>query len=287
MIGPYLYAGYRCNNNCIFCSEADRPAVKKPLSLIEEEIGRIRRRYDFINIMGLEPTIRDDLRKVVFCAKKRGFRQIGITTNGRMLSYEAFARGLIEAGVNQFVVTLAGHDAVSHDRATRSKGSFRETLQGIRNVAALKGLGVSLLVNVAVFRATYRSLSKIIALAVRLGANEINLLNISPVSGRSRTRRIIAPLAKAVPLLADAVKRFEKTGVKFLLVEFPPCALPPSLRPLSFGCMEEIPGKVRIPACADCLYRKSCKGILQDYVKMYGEKELKKIPGFSQKKRGV
>ena len=54
-ISPYVYIGCHCNNNCIFCSEANNNAESfnfRPLEDIKNDILKIKGSYDFINFMG-------------------------------------------------------------------------------------------------------------------------------------------------------------------------------------------------------------------------------------------
>ena len=57
-----------------------------------------------------------------------------IATNGRMLSYEDFARTILKAGLNSLVFSIHGHTAKLHDSLTRAPGSFKQLNKGVKNV---------------------------------------------------------------------------------------------------------------------------------------------------------
>ena len=66
---PFLYAGNKCNNNCIFCFEKDRIYLDKNIKQLKSELKLIRKGYSFVNIMGREPTLRKDLIEIIKYAK--------------------------------------------------------------------------------------------------------------------------------------------------------------------------------------------------------------------------
>jgi len=280
-ISPYIYVGYYCNNNCIFCSEADEYLAnlkEKSLTEIKKELKTIRENYDFVNVMGREPTIRFDVLEILKFAKSLKFKQVGITTNGRLLSIPAFAKAVLATGINQIGISLSGASATVHDRQTRVPGSFAQTITGIKNVLKYKKSEVSLLINLPMNKLNYKELKAELKLLTELGVQEINILNVSPLSRRSCTKKIIMPMAKLGAYVFKILKNngyLERKNLKILLVEFPPCSLPEEARKYFFPCLEKNNRKVRIPLCKNCPYKNKCDGILSDYLQLYRSKEFK------------
>lgn len=276
-ISPYVYVGYYCNNNCIFCSEADEyldNLKEKTLAEIKQEIKKIRKYYDFINIMGREPTIRSDILDILKFARSLKFRQVGMTTNGRLLSIPSFAKSILATGINQIGISLAGATAATHDKQTQVPGSFAQTIAGIKNVLKYKKPDVSLLINLPMDRLNYKELKAELALLTDLGIKEINILNIAPLSRRSRTKKIIMPMAQLGSYVFKTLKNnnyLKRKDLKILLVEFPPCSLPKEARQYFFPCLEKNNQKIRIPLCQNCPYKDKCDGILKDYLELYGD----------------
>lgn len=274
-IGPYVYVGYHCNNDCIFCSEYDEYVEMKgykSLSEIKEEILLIREKYDFINVMGREPTLRPDLLEILDFIKGLDFRQAGMTTNGRMFSYPRFARSVLDKGVDQIGISISGSNSDTHDNQTRVIGSFEQTVEGIKNIVNLSSSGFSLLVNITLNKLNLAELEDMLDLLTSLGVREINILNIAPLSIRSRNKDLIANMEKAGLRLEEALKDADVKypGTKIWLVEFLPCALPPGLRNYFSPCLEKNPKKVRIPICGRCPHSRDCDGVLEDYIHLYG-----------------
>lgn len=271
---PFVYAGEKCNNQCVFCFEADRIFPCKTTEQIKKEMKRIRESFDFINLMGQEPTLRDDLLELINYAKKIGFREVGLTTNGRMFAYRDFARKIIESGLNQIGLTVVGADAKTHDQHTLVKGSFEQALAGIKNILSLKNSDFSFLLNIMVTNKNFQKLSDIVDFYVDLGVREINIGHIMPLNKKIvNSRKVVARMKKVVPYL---IKIQDKHGnkVKFLFVEYPACIFPKNYRRLAFPCLEENPQKRRIGLCQKCKYKKTCNGISGAYLNLYGDKEF-------------
>lgn len=270
---PFLYAGYACNNNCIFCFERDLVFFKKTAAELKKEIKAIRKRYNFLNVMGQEPTLRQDLPELLEYASGLGFSQLGLTTNGRMLSYPDYAGKLLASGLDQVVITVAGHNAKMHDRHTQVKGSFTQTLVGIKNVLSAKGAG--LVLNIMVTRLNFRELEKMAAFFFKLGVREMNIGHILPFNATIKeSKEIVAKMSEVVPHLITVQKKIGSQA-KLLFVEYPPCVFRKEYRHLAFPCLEENSTKKRLDLCKKCSHKKKCAGIPEAYINLYGTAEFK------------
>lgn len=277
-VSPYVYIGYHCNSNCIFCSEADESFLQfkeKTFEEIKKEILLVRKNYDFINFMGRETTLRKDLIQILKFASALNFKQVGLTTNGRMFVYESFAKEVLSTGVNQVAISINGHNAKIHDAQSQVSGSFNQTLAGIKNIIKFKKPTVSLLINFPLNKLNYFSLKPTISLLLKLGVREINLLWIAPISTRSRTKKIVMNMSKLGKYVFNIIKPYlNQPNLKLLLIEFLPCSLPKEARDYFFPCLEKNSEKVRIPLCNKCHYTEKCIGVLQSYINLYGDKEF-------------
>lgn len=105
----------RCNLKCPVCFASAGEQTPKDLSL--EEIGR---QYDLlmerggpfnIQLSGGEPTVRDDLHKIIAMGREKGFTFFQLNTNGVRLAEEAgYARHLADAGVSTVFLQFDGLD---------------------------------------------------------------------------------------------------------------------------------------------------------------------------------
>lgn len=129
----------KCNNDCIFCPRRGYLKTIACGSLKESlrDIEKTRRISDKIVLSGGEVTISEDLLNIVYFCSSKNFREIGIITNGRKLKDGKFAEKLIQAGVNDFAVSLYSFNNKIHDSITRKPNSARDTKRGLANLLRL------------------------------------------------------------------------------------------------------------------------------------------------------
>ncbi len=94
---------------------------------------------------GGEPTIRPDLPELIADANEQGGLNPLISTNGTLITKE-MVKTLSDAGLKRAGISMDGMEEV-HDKFRGSKGSWKLTLDGIRNTLE-SGMRVSLRVTV-------------------------------------------------------------------------------------------------------------------------------------------
>ncbi len=130
---------FRCQNNCIHCY-AGGPHETDELSTDQwkQVIDKLHSIGVFIlTFTGGEPTLREDLPELLLYAENRG-AVTGLITNGRRLKDRSYAEQLEKAGLDFVQVTLESHKPQTHDKMTAAKGSWKETLAGIKNALQTK-----------------------------------------------------------------------------------------------------------------------------------------------------
>jgi MoaA/NifB/PqqE/SkfB family radical SAM enzyme len=272
---PFVYAGYLCNNNCKFCFEKDQKFSKKSIKDLKKEITIIRKNFAFINFMGREPTLREDIVDLIKYSSTLEFEQIGITTNGRMFFYPDFANRILRAGLDQVVVTVAGHNKRLHELHTQTEGSFAQTLRGIKNIVKYKSSSQSLVLNIMITRRNASVIEKMVQFYSEIGVAEMNIGHILPFNEEiAGAKNFIARMSTIVPHLVSVAEKYGER-IKFLFVEYPPCVFPKKYRHLSFPCLEESPQKKRFALCLNCPYKGRCKGVHEQYINLYGTAEFR------------
>jgi radical SAM protein with 4Fe4S-binding SPASM domain len=125
---------FRCQNNCVHCYTGG-PKETPELDTAEwkQVIDRLHKVGVFIlTFTGGEPTFREDLQGLILHAQIRGM-VTGLVTNGRRLKDKAYVETLQTAGLDFVQITLESHKASIHDKITATKGSWKETVAGIKN----------------------------------------------------------------------------------------------------------------------------------------------------------
>jgi len=126
---------FRCQNGCLHCYTGG------PHETEEMDTDSWRRVLDRMKSLGIfiatftggEPTLREDLPKLVGHAQKLGI-VTGLVTNGRKLKDRELVLVLERSGLDFAQVTLESSDPAIHDQMTGSQGSWKETIEGIRNL---------------------------------------------------------------------------------------------------------------------------------------------------------
>jgi len=127
---------FKCQNNCVHCY-AGGPHETEELSTEQWErvIDKVYEIGVFIlTFTGGEPTLRDDLPELLQYTQSKGI-VTGLVTNGRKLKDVEYVKALEKVGLDFVQVTLESHKAAIHDKMTGTKGSWKETVQGIKNAA--------------------------------------------------------------------------------------------------------------------------------------------------------
>jgi len=126
---------FRCQNNCVHCyaggphetSELTTEQWKEVIDLLHQ-IGVF-----IVTFTGGEPTLREDLPELLLYAQNKGL-VTGLITNGRKLKDKTYVETLEKTGLDFIQVTLESHKPKIHDLMTATKGSWKETIAGIKNI---------------------------------------------------------------------------------------------------------------------------------------------------------
>ena len=130
---------FRCQNNCVHCY-AGGPHETSELTTEQwkEVIDRLHQIGVFIlTFTGGEPTLREDLPELLLYGQNKGI-VTGLITNGRKLRDKTYVETLEKTGLDFIQVTLESHKPKIHDLITATKGSWKETVAGIKNIIPTK-----------------------------------------------------------------------------------------------------------------------------------------------------
>ncbi|MDF1564253.1 MAG: radical SAM protein [Deltaproteobacteria bacterium] len=272
-----LLLGYRCNNRCLFCGqaevrEADAQPVAEPALRAALEAARASGSPG-VWLVGGEPTLREDLPQLIGLAREVGFSRVGLQTNGRRLAYGGYRQDLLAAGLTDLEVSLQGSSADCHDHLTRVPGAFEQTLRGLRG---LSGSGLRLGLATLLDRSNFRHLGELLRLALRLEAQH---LRWSFPQDRGEVRQdprrvgprltLLAPRLRAV---ADQLAAAGGGAPRPSLAGVPDCHHPEGFRRGPADLSEGL--RTFGEACAACPSRESCPGLAAGYARHHGTAEL-------------
>ena len=218
---------FRCNLRCVHCmieGTMDRLAPESGARFDELLAENARhRRWKGLILTGSEITLRGDLPELARRARAAGFEHVRIQTHGMHLARPAYCTDLIEAGGDEYFVSVAGPDAQSHDAITTVAGSFDKTLRGLENLDAHDG--VVTLTNSVVTSRSFHLLPQIVDRLAHLR----NLVQMEfwvywPMS-ETDEKDLIASHSAIAPYLREAVARAKALGRGVEVKNFPECLL--------------------------------------------------------------
>ena len=224
-----LNLGYSCNEACSFCYYIESiEARNKDRDLSTEEAKHFIRYIhqqgkEVIDFTGGEATIRKDFVELVRYAKQLGFRSLCLITNGSRIANLDYAMTLVEAGIDDFLLSLHGADAKTHDALTKRQGSYDKMMRAIKNVS---GLGVKVRTNMVVTGRNYHQVVDMTKKLADLEVKTINFILFNPIVEAGADQSMNVEYRKAAPELMKAIDlykdRFDKITIRYM----PFCNMP-------------------------------------------------------------
>lgn len=301
-----------CNNRCIFCLDKRvRDGKRMMPSYYEiEKILKENKSIGTVIFTVREPTLNPGLVGYIKAAKEIGYKEIAIITNGRRLSYKKFCKRIIAAGANRIEVSIHGHNAKIHDALTRTPGSFKQTLSGLRNLHKLKKqFNFRIFTSTTLTKLNYPYLDRILDRLLPLRIDTINLNLVEP-GGNA-----LIHFGAVVPKCSDVVKKFfgvikgkgliqrkENTHPEVIITGVNRCMIGRKYENYIGGretihipkrnsdgtiqtkgkakgieIIEQGAEKIKLESCKRCTFYSSCKGIWKEYIKRFGADEFKPI----------
>jgi MoaA/NifB/PqqE/SkfB family radical SAM enzyme len=217
---------FRCNLKCTHCMIEDTMDWLKPESMERfEEIlafNAENRRWKGVIFTGSEVTLRKDLPELARRAREHAFEHVRIQTHGMRLSSESYCRELVDAGIDEYFVSVTASDAASHDAITAVPGSFDKTVRGMQNLDAFD---VRTMTNTVVTRLSYRHLPGVVDLFAGLkNLAQMEFWNFLPMREKD-DKDLIASHLDILPYLREAIARCRKLDRGVEVKNFPECLL--------------------------------------------------------------
>ncbi len=301
-----IFAGYRCNNSCSFCMEADKRdlPVRSTTEIKDEMIAARSRGSVYLEMIGGEMTIRPDFIELIKFGSDLGFSTVMIASNGRMFAYEKIARDALSAGLNSVVFSIHGHNAEIHDSLTRSPGSFDQLMKGMENVKTIAqemGLKVGIGTNSCVVKQNYKNLPELGKLirSFDIRNSEFIFVDCNEGGAFNDFKGLVPKISDVAPYVRECLDIGKKDRVDHWHIRYVPlCYFPDHLDQISEiqeaetfhtehiaqdfqnynveGSRKEI-GRVRTEKCKECRLYDTCEGIWTKYFEVYGDAELKPV----------
>jgi len=296
-----VFTSYACNNQCVFCIDEDKKNIPgRSTDEVKTEIENARERgATYLELIGGEVTIRKDAVDLIVFARDKGFETISLTTNGRMFAYPEYVKKILDAGLTDVVFSIHGHNDELHDSLTRVPGSFAQLKKGINN---LRDKGFSRIgSNTTIVKQNYKQLKEIADFISGLDIENAEFIFVDSNEGAAKNN-----FEKLVPRVRDIIPYVkkcldvgrEKKALHWHVRYLPLCQLEDYLEQVSeidevkkFQTEHSAPdffnpnaeesraevGRSKAERCGNCRLNEQCEGVWNEYIKNYGDDELKII----------
>jgi hypothetical protein len=287
-----IVVGFGCNCRCRVCPSASQAHV--PDMTAEEIAGWLEQSRErgakHVWFGGGEPTLHPDLIRSIELARELGYQRIRIQTNGIRFAYAPFAKRCLEAGANEFSLSIKGGDAIVSGQITQNPDAFGHLLQGAKNLVEAGGrVEGDILITTPALPGLAGAVERFAALglcrftfwlASRFGMEDQGIDDLLP------------RMTDLLPHLDSAFQAADRAGVEATTLHTPPCVLKPEhrgryvhagtwkLSVVTPGSQpfaaEESPfeGGVYLEGCAECDLRSGCLGLRRDYLDLFGPEEF-------------
>ncbi|MCF7862343.1 radical SAM protein [Candidatus Woesearchaeota archaeon] len=275
--------GEKCNNNCLFCYQRGTFKFNVSRGRIDAILEANKGKYEEACFSNNEPTIREDIFDIVQKAKGLGFR-VYIQTNGRMFSYPSFSKKIVDAGLTGASFSIHGTSEI-HDALTCVKGSYLQSVKGIRNLIYL-GIKPSTLT--VINKYNYAKLRKISRSLLHLGIRDQIYAFIDP-TGKALDNfyQLVPRMSLTIPYIR---RLLDSNPGKISIRGMPYCLMSEHRHSISEfydetmvlndGEIEDVKkfrkgeGKIMFESCKGCEYAGTCEGVWKEYPKYYGTGEF-------------
>ncbi|RLI98188.1 MAG: hypothetical protein DRO99_01355 [Candidatus Aenigmatarchaeota archaeon] len=275
---------FACNNNCVSCV-TNYDKADKEMFLSFEDIKDIIDDFDpetkTIDYNGGEPTMRKDLLKILqYTRMKFPGAHIQLLTNGRMFSYNKYADMFANANLGSFrlFITIYGPNERVHDGITRTPGSFKQTMKGIRNML---DRGFDIEVRVIITKMNYKHFPEIAQFVCGIpGINRIVFIAAKIIGEAYRNRDAVLV---GFDEMRDYVNRASEILIghkgekEIRLFHFPFCTIDSKYWDMIEGVTVPEVDITFGPECEKCSKRTTCPGIWASYADLRGFGEFRPI----------
>lgn len=252
----------RCNNLCLMCSQPPRDDGAAGSAEALAVIPLIDPDCPDLGLTGGEPTLVGEVLVAIIAACRRQCPavRLHVLTNGRRLNDGAFTARLAAAGGRAvtWAVPLYADVAARHDGIVQAEGAFRETLDGLLNLASL---GQTVELRIVLTAQTAPRLARLAEFIWRglPFVHHVAIMGLEPIGLARRNQHVWIDPADCSSVLEAAVTHLDTRGMAVSLYNFPLCVLAPGLRRFA---RRSISGwkTVYLEGCSGCRAREACGG---------------------------
>ncbi|MBL4683646.1 MAG: radical SAM protein [Nannocystaceae bacterium] len=283
--------GYDCNLWCDYCTitAAMRTRSLTPAAVVAAMVQGRRDGFDRLSITGGEPTIFAHLLPIVRRARRLGYVEIKVQSNGLLWAQTANVARAVEAGVSSFSVSIHSHSRARYESIVQRADTYDAMVCGL---TSLVSANVPLSADVIVMRDTLDELADSVAWLDTLGISRVQLWFVSLTDGNADNLDSMPSMTEALPAMRAAFAEGRRRGMTVRSLHVPRCLLGDdaghAFDPAAEGVRVVTPeatfdlsrsrlaGQVHVAACRGCIDEAICPGLREDYLARFGDAEVAK-----------
>ncbi len=257
----------KCNSNCIMCPDNEYVRSHGRIANIDtllSVVDHIPYYENHFTITGGEPFLmgREIFRLFAALKKKFSSAEYLLLTNGRIFAVLEYAHQLAITIPEKTLIGIPvhGYDSASHDAITQTKGSFVQTVAGIKHLLSF-GLHIEIRIVVSKLSAPY--ISKIADLIIREfpGVDCVKIMGIEMLgNAHINQEKLWIPYREAFAMSQSAIRKLVLHGTDVALYNFPLCAVDKEYWNITRKSISE--WKIRFPElCDECQVKDACGGL--------------------------
>lgn len=270
-----LFITNKCNSSCIMCPNSDYERKKtsdRSPERILELISYFPKDAPYLIITGGEPTIIgykfiDILKQVDKHFPET--TQLTILTNGRSLAIKDFADKLLDVCPERtcFAIPIHGGCAEDHDAITQAKGSFDQTVVGVKR---LLSCGFKVEIRIVVTGLNYQHMTDIADFIIKNfpGVSHVHIMAAEMRGSAVKNRdRVWVDYADCFSASREAIQMLMQNGFDVKLFNFPLCKVDRAYWPI---CVKSITDyKIQYyDTCSGCSVQQICGGVFGTTLKV-------------------
>jgi len=216
-----IFVGTVCNTRCRFCYYyLTGLKNKRPIENIKKQLDIAKKAgMEAVDFSGGEPTIIPEIFELVKYAKNKGFKIIGIVTNGLRMADKKFVEDIINTGLNDILFSVHGNSKEEHNWLTQVDGSFEKLMLAIKNV---QDIGIPFRINTTVTKVNYKSLTEHAKLFVKLKPIQTNFILFNDWETADKiSEHFCIKYSDASPYIKKAID-IMKEKIKYINVRYIP-----------------------------------------------------------------
>jgi len=216
-----------------------------------------------------------------------------------MISYPEYAQKIIQAGLTDIIFSIHGHNSKVHDYLTQSKGSFNQLKKGLENFKkfGFENIGS----NTTIVKDNYKHLSQIGKFIYDQGIRNSEFIYVDCNYGGAYRNfdEHVPKISEAAPYIRKCLEIGKKNKIRHWHVRYVPLCyfknylnqiselqevatfktehLAPDFENFDVENSRAEVGREKTEKCQKCKLFNQCEGIWKEYLRHYGDKELKPV----------